>query len=66
MKRNKLSQKCLNDHVYVHYNLKLHIRKVDLAPSGPLNLDDIDPHCDWMSQEQPPLFTNNDIYDLER
>ena len=65
-KRNKLAQKCLNDLVFVHYNLKLRIRKVMAAAIEPLDLDDIDPFGDWIAQEQPPLFTEDDLYDLER
>ncbi|XP_059077661.1 uncharacterized protein LOC131876403 [Cryptomeria japonica] len=65
-KRSKLAQKCLNDLVFVQYNLRLRLRKAEEASAGPLDLDDIDPYSDWTSQEQPPLFTEDDITDLER
>lgn len=65
-KRKKLAQKRLNDLVFVHYNLKLHIRKVMAAATEPLDLDDIDPFGDWTTQEQPSLFTEDEIYELER
>ncbi|XP_057843171.2 uncharacterized protein LOC131052600 [Cryptomeria japonica] len=65
-KRSKLAQKRLNDLVFVQYNLRLCIRKVEEAPAGPIDLDDIDPYSDWTSHEQPPLFTEDDIYDFER
>lgn len=65
-KRSKLAQKHLNDLVFVQYNLRLRIRQVEEVASGPLDLDDIDPYSDWTSQEQPPLFSEDDNTDLER
>lgn len=50
----------------MQYNLRFRIRKVEEAPTSPIDLDDIDPYSDWTSQEQPPLFTKDNIYDLER
>ena len=32
----------------------------------PLDLDEIDPFGDWTAHEQPSLFTEDDIYELER
>ncbi|XP_059077416.1 uncharacterized protein LOC131876340 [Cryptomeria japonica] len=65
-KRSKLAQKRLNDLVYVQYNLRLRVKKVEELEGGPIDLDDIDPYSDWTSQEQPPLFSDTDITDLER
>ena len=43
-----MTQKWLNDLVYVHYNLKLHIKKAQILElPGPLDLDEIDPYFDW-------------------
>ena len=61
-----MAQKRLNDLVFVHYNLKLRIRKVMATATEPLDLDDIDPFGDWTAQEQPSLFTEDEIYELER
>ena len=61
-----MAQKCLNDLVFVHYNLKLRIRKVMAAATEPLDLDDIDPFGNWTAEEQPSLFTEDEIYELER
>ena len=61
-----MAQKRLNDLVFVHYNLKLHIRKVMAATTEPLDLDDIDPFGDWTTEEQPSLFIEDEIYELER
>lgn len=62
-----MTQKRLNDLVYVHYNLKLRIKKSQLLElPGPLDLDEIDPYSDWTAQEPSPLFTPDEIADLER
>ena len=61
-----MAQKRLNDLVFVHYNLKLRIRKLMSEAAQPLDLDDIDHYCSWTSQEQPPLFTDDKICNLER
>ena len=62
-----MTQKRLNDLVYVHYNLKLRIKKAQLLELlGPLDLDEIDPYSDWTAQEPGPLFTPDEIADLER
>ena len=61
-----MAQKHLNDLVFVHYNLKLRIRKLMSEAAQPLDLDDIYPFGDWIAQEQPSLFTEDDIYELER
>lgn len=50
----------------MQYNFRLRIRKVEELEGGPIDLDDIDPYSDWTSQEQPPLFSDTDITDLER
>jgi hypothetical protein len=43
-----MTQKRLNDLVYVHYNLKLRIKKAQISEvPGPLDLDEIDPYSDW-------------------
>ena len=50
-KRNRLTQKRLNDLVYVKYNLCLHKKKVEgQASYEALDLDDIDPYsADWIA-----------------
>ena len=65
-KRNRLSQKRMNDMVYVQYNLKLRMKKAQQDPPGPIDLDEIDPYYDWTAQEQAPLFTQEEISNLER
>jgi hypothetical protein len=65
-KRNSLSENRMNDMVYVQYNLKLRMKKAQQDPPGPIDLDEIDPYYDWMAQEQAPLFTQEDISNLER
>jgi hypothetical protein len=62
-----MTQKLLNDLVYVQYNLKLRIKKAQsLALPGPLDLEEIDPYSDWTAEEPDPLFSADDIADLER
>ncbi|XP_059067152.1 uncharacterized protein LOC131071846 [Cryptomeria japonica] len=65
-KRSKLVQKRLNDLVFVQYNLRLRVRKVEEVEGGPIDLDDIDPYSDWTPQEQYPLFSEDDIIDFKR
>jgi len=52
--------------VYVQYNLKLRMKKAQQDPPGPIDLDEIDPYYDWTAQEQAPLFTQEEISNLER
>ncbi|XP_059063028.1 uncharacterized protein LOC131855994 [Cryptomeria japonica] len=68
-KRNKLTQKCLNDLVFVQYNLRLRTRKVQDQPDKLIDLDDIDPYSDWTVQDddhEASLFTEDEIVDFER
>lgn len=60
-------QKWLNDLVYVHYSLKLCIKKAQSSElPDPLDLDEIDLYSDWTAQEPGPLFTPDEIADFER
>ena len=66
-KRNKLTQKRLNDLVFVQYNLRLRTKKVQDQPDELIDLDDIDPYNDWTVQDNDPsLFTEDEIADMER
>lgn len=44
----------------------MRIKKAQQDPPGPIDLDEIDPYYDWTAQEQAPLFTQEDISNLER
>ena len=65
-KRNKLTQKRLNDLVFVQYNLRLRTRKVRDQLDELIDLDDIDPYSDWTVQDEASLFTEDEIADFER
>lgn len=66
-KRNKLTQKRLNDLVFVQYNLRLRIKRVEEKSQDPIDLDEIDPYSNWTGrEEQPPLFSADEILDFER
>jgi hypothetical protein len=61
-KRNRLTQKRLNDLVYVRYNLRLHEKRVcGQASYEALDLDDIDPYAaDWVA---PPDGDDVDVHE---
>ena len=74
-KHNRLTKKCLNDLVYVRYNLLLHEKKVKgQASYATLDLDDIDPYlADWISPSDgedadvgEPLLTDEQLPEFER
>ncbi|KAH9308310.1 hypothetical protein KI387_036221, partial [Taxus chinensis] len=66
-KRNKLTQKWLNDLVFVQYNLRLCIKKVEATSEELIDLDEIDPYSEWTGQEEEnPAFTANEIASFER
>ncbi|KAH9294964.1 hypothetical protein KI387_038552, partial [Taxus chinensis] len=66
-KRNKLSQKWLNDLVFVQYNLWLRTRKVEATSEELIDLDEIDPYSEWTGQEEEiSAFTEDEIASFER
>lgn len=74
-KRNRLTQKRLNDLVYVKYNLLLHEKKVKgQASYEALDLDDIDPYStDWIAPADgedvdvgEPFLTNDQLAEFEK
>ncbi|XP_057870855.2 uncharacterized protein LOC131077381 [Cryptomeria japonica] len=50
--RNRLTQTWLNDLVFIRYNLRLRIRKVEGVSPEAIDLDEIDPYGDWTVNEQ--------------
>ncbi|XP_059072641.1 uncharacterized protein LOC131873640 isoform X2 [Cryptomeria japonica] len=69
-KRNRLSQKRLNDLVFVRYNLRLRVRQVEGVSHEAIDLDEIDPYGDWTMNEQNDgddvLLTEEEIAEIER
>lgn len=66
-RRNRLSQQCLNDLVFVQYNLRLHVRQVEGTDCyDAIDLDSMDPLVDWVAEDVEPIFTEEDIEQLER
>jgi len=66
-RRNRLSQKHLNDLVFVQYNLRLHVRQVEgIDCYDAIDLDSMDPLVDWVVEDVEPIFTEEDIERLER
>ncbi|KAH9292586.1 hypothetical protein KI387_042231, partial [Taxus chinensis] len=66
-KRNKLTQKRLNDLVFVQYNLRLRTKKVEATSEELIDLDEIDPYSEWTGQEEEnPAFTADEIASFER
>ncbi|GLJ14418.1 hypothetical protein SUGI_0232980 [Cryptomeria japonica] len=75
-KRNRLTQKRLNDLVYVRYNLRLHEKRVQGNNSyDALDIDEIDPYTtDWIVEpdgaigdvDVDPFITDNHLAEPER
>ncbi|KAH9321667.1 hypothetical protein KI387_016306, partial [Taxus chinensis] len=66
-KRNKFTQKRLNDLVFVQYNLRLRTKKVEATSEELIDLDEIDPYSEWTGQEEEnPAFTTDEIASFER
>ncbi|XP_059073523.1 uncharacterized protein LOC131874255 [Cryptomeria japonica] len=75
-KSNRLTQKCLNDLVYVWYNLRLHEKRVQGNNSyDALDIDEIDPYtADWIAEpdgatgdiDLDAFITNAQLDEMER
>ncbi|KAH9301451.1 hypothetical protein KI387_013034, partial [Taxus chinensis] len=63
---NRLSQKWLNDLVFVQYNLRLFIRKVEATSEELIDLDEIDAYKWTRREEENPAFTEDEIVFFER
>ncbi|KAH9321349.1 hypothetical protein KI387_015988, partial [Taxus chinensis] len=66
-KRNKLTQKRLNDLVFVQCNLRLRTKKVEATSEEFIDLGEIDPYSEWTGQEEEnPAFAADEIASFER
>lgn len=53
--------------MFVQYNLWLRTKRVEEKSLDPIDLDEIDLYSDWTRRdEQPPLFSADEILDFER
>eukprot|EP00253_Pinus_taeda_P013226 PITA_13226 len=68
-KRNRLTQKRLNDLVFVHYNLRLRNKQIQGMDHSPIDLEEIDLQAtnatDWVQLDEPPLLTLHDLENFE-
>lgn len=61
-RHNRLSQQRLNDLVFVQYNLRLHVRKVEGTNCyDAIDLDSMDPLVDWVVEDAQPIFIEEGI-----
>ncbi|XP_057860020.2 uncharacterized protein LOC131068774 [Cryptomeria japonica] len=69
-KRNRLTQKQLNDLIFIWYNLRLRVTKVKGVSHEAIDLGEIDPYGDWTVNEQNDgddvLLTEEKIAKIER
>ncbi|XP_057856565.2 uncharacterized protein LOC131065967 isoform X2 [Cryptomeria japonica] len=60
-RRNRLSVEKMNDLIFVHYNLRLRMRKNALADISPIILDEVDPEAEWAIETDPvAVFSDDD------
>ncbi|XP_057864530.2 uncharacterized protein LOC131072406 [Cryptomeria japonica] len=66
-RRNRLSVEKMNDLVFVHYNLRLRMRKNALVDICPIILDEVDPDAEWATETNPvAVFSDDDIDWIDR
>ncbi|XP_059070562.1 uncharacterized protein LOC131860201 [Cryptomeria japonica] len=64
-RRNRLSVEKMNDLIFVHYNLRLRMRKNALADISPIILDEVDPEAEWAIETDPvAVFSDDDVPDV--
>nr|ADE75983.1 unknown [Picea sitchensis] len=58
-KRNRLDTSCLNDLVYVHYNLRLWVKQLEIKiDARAISLDEIDTTAAWRVEVEEPVAEN--------
>ena len=60
-KRNRLTVERMNDLVYVHYNLRLRYRKLFDHDKTPINLEEVDPQSEWITEAIDAVFSDEDL-----
>ena len=60
-KRNRLTVERMNDLVYVHYNLRLKYRKLFDHDKTPINLEEVDPQSEWITEATDAVFSDEDL-----
>ncbi|XP_057814831.2 uncharacterized protein LOC131028553 [Cryptomeria japonica] len=66
-RRNRLSVEKMNDLVFVHYNLRLRMRKNATVDMSPIVLDEVDLEAEWANESQTTpgipttVFSDDDI-----
>ncbi|XP_059063090.1 uncharacterized protein LOC131856030 [Cryptomeria japonica] len=66
-RRNRLSVEKMNDFVFVHYNLRLRMRKNATVDMSPIILDEVDLEAEWANENQTApgtpiaVFSDDDI-----
>ena len=60
-KRNRSAVKKLNDLVFVHYNLRLRHRQILGTDTTPIVLENVDPHAEWNTEVDDPVFSDEDV-----
>ncbi|XP_057816153.1 uncharacterized protein LOC131029607 isoform X2 [Cryptomeria japonica] len=66
-RRNRLSVEKMNDLVFVHYNLRLRMRKNATVDMSPIILDEVDLEAEWANENQTApgtptaVFSDDDI-----
>ncbi|XP_059065994.1 uncharacterized protein LOC131857434 isoform X1 [Cryptomeria japonica] len=66
-RRNRLSVEKMNDLVFVHYNLRLRMRKNAIVDMSPIILDEVDLEAEWANENQTApgtpttVFSDDDI-----
>ena len=60
-KHNRLAVKKLNDLVFVHYNLRFRHRQILGTDTSPIVLENVDPHAEWNTEVDDPVFSDEDV-----